>query len=382
MRIRSISLRAFRAHERLAVDFKPKVNVLYGPNGVGKTNVLEAIHYLCLSKSFLTSTDRFALRNKEPLFELEGAFTGRHRKSLDMRVCFHRRDGMRIFTNGALLERRLDLVGRLPVVSFAPGDISITAGPPLERRQFLNNILCQERPAYMEQLRRYRKILRQRNVMLTNARRRGIWSEGEMAAWNGVLVRHGSQLMARRAAFLAVFSDYMEQAYGHMSAIKEQPAVAYKASFKFPATPNQEAIEKAFHEKLELKAQQEREQCRTLVGPHRDDVRLSIDGLELRQFASQGQHRTVGIGIKLAQCFYLQDRLDEPPILLLDDVFDTLDTTRTEALISLLRSDVVGQSIITTAQEAAAKRIVDANDQSSQRVEVKKRARSAPSEPG
>lgn len=372
MRVHSLRLRSFRAHDDSRLEFAPKINLIHGPNGAGKTNILEAVHYLCLSKSFLTASDRLALRKEAPFFELTAAFGGRRRRAVEVRLHYDPKGGKHIFTNGARVERVADMVGMLPVVSFAPGDIAITAGAPAERRRFMDNILCQARPAYLEQLMRYRRVLRQRNEMLTTARRRRQKpAPAALASWDAALVEHGSRLIAARVEFLADFASFLQQAYQHLATIEERPAMTYRGIASLDADAGAESIRDAFRRRLSRVADRERTLGRTQVGPHRDEVRLTIDGFLLREYGSQGQHRTFGIAIKLAQYLYLQNRLEEEPILLLDDVFDSLDAVRAQAFLSLLQSDLIGQSLITAAQKETVSRFVPFADADHRRVQIR-----------
>jgi len=362
----------FRAHEASELTFDPGINLIYGPNGAGKTNILEAIHYLCLSKSFLTSNDRLVLQRGAPYFEIVGSFTGNHRRDLEIRFVYHRREGKRIFTNGAPLERVADLVGRIPLVSFAPGDIIITVGAPVERRRFINKILCQERPAYLAHISRYRRIMRQRNELLYKARRSNqVLGPEAIAPWDAQLILYGSKVIAMRMKFVMDFATFLEDAYRHLATIDEKPTMDYRGIAGLGPDGSEKEIAETFRQRLEKAAQSERQVGRTLVGPHRDDIRLAIDDLELRQYASQGQHRTFGIAIKLAQYLYLNDRLEEPPILLLDDVFDSLDDRRTWAILDLLQGDVFGQTLITAAGKEGLSRRVSFADAANGCVQIR-----------
>lgn len=360
MKIHWLRMQSFRAHTDTRLEFAPKLNLIYGPNGAGKTNILEAVHYLCLTKGFLTNTDLHALQKNAPFFQLTGAFGGTHRRAVEIRLTFDRRRRKQIFSNGARIERRADLVGMLPVVAFAPSDIAITAGAPTERRRFVNNILSQERPAYLTTLLRYRRVLSQRNRMLDQARRKRETPNAAMLdSWNASLVNLGSLLIKARSRFLADFAGFVTKAYQLLNAVTEEPAMTYKCAIAPPdAVDSQDQLHDLFHERLASRAQREQKVGRTLVGPHLDDIHLSIDGLALRDYGSQGQHRTFGIAIKLAQYQYLNSRLEESPILLLDDVFDSLDAKRARAILALLQSDELGQTLITAAEKQAISRFV------------------------
>ncbi len=351
MILRGLHLRSFRAHADTKLTLAGKVTLLHGPNGAGKTNLLEAMHYLCLSKSFLASSDRYALRKGDSFFEIEGEFEGERRPELRARLAYAPAEGKQIFVNGAPLERLADIVGTLPVVIFSPQDQAITAEGPRERRRFLNNVLSQGHRVYLDELVQYRRALRQRSELLKQFRRRraGASHEAVLQSWDNKLITLGAGIILRRLRFLDVFADHLAGAYAQVEQVSEQPAFEYETIADLPAGATRNRIEEVFEEQLERASHNERRRGTTLVGPQRDELVFKLDGLEVRRYASQGQHRTFGMALKLAQYFYLKEQLEESPILLLDDVFDNLDGGRTEAFIELLCGDLVGQSIITAA---------------------------------
>lgn len=354
MILTDLRLHDFRAHAETSVTFAPKVNLLVGPNGAGKTNVLEAIHYLCLSKSFIASQDAYVLRKGARFFEVEGAFAGEQRHHLRVRLVYVPEEGKRIFVNGAPLERLAQVVGLLPVVVFSPLDQAITAGGPEERRRFLNNVLSQARPVYLDDLLKYRRALKQRNVLLAEYRRRAEEPPAAlMDSWDAELVALGSRVIVRRLRFMEAFGGFLEDAYRRIEAVSERPTITYVTLDDLPADADEEAVAACFRRRMADVARGERRRGRTLVGPHRDELVFRLDDLEVRRYASHGQHRTFGMALKLAQYFYLRDRLDESPLLLLDDVFDNLDEKRAAGFLELLQSDAVGQSIITAPRPDA-----------------------------
>ncbi len=354
MILRSLRLLAFRAHAETTLPFASKVNLLHGPNGAGKTNILEAIHYLCLSKSFIASQDTYVLRKTCPFFEVEGVFEGEQRHELRVRLVYVPAEGKRLFVNGAPLERLAQIVGLLPVVVFSPEDQALTASGPDQRRRFLNNIMSQARPVYLDDLLKYRRTLRQRSALLAQYRRAPHTVQPSLlASWDAELVALGSRVMAARLRFLKEFAGFLEEAYRRIEAVAEKPTIEYVTVAPLDPDADEAAVAEAFRQRLERTARRERELGRTLIGPHRDELVFRLEDFEVRRYASQGQHRTFGMALKLAQYFYLYDRLEEAPILLLDDVFDTLDARRMEAFLALLQSDALGQSIITAARRAS-----------------------------
>lgn len=348
MILRSLRLQSFRAHGETCVAFAPKVNLLFGPNGAGKTNVLEAIHYLCLTKSFLSSKDTVVLRKGGPYFEVEGHFEGERRPRLEVRLVYVPGEGKKVFINGAPLDRLADVVGQLPVVAFSPEDYVLTAGGPDERRRFVNNILSQARPVYMDDLMKYQRARRQRNELLRQYRRRRTPPPTEVLdSWTQELVALGSRVVAGRQRFVKAFAGYLEEAYAQIEAVTEKPSLAYQTIGNLPPEADAEAAAAVFREALARTARREQERGRTLVGPQRDELVFRLGDLPVRDYGSQGQHRTFGMALKLAQYFYLRDQVEEKPLLLLDDAFGKLDEGRARAFLALLQSDVVGQSFLT-----------------------------------
>ena len=351
MILHTLRLRSFRAHAESELDLAPSINLLYGPNGAGKTNVLEAVHYLCLTKSFTATRDRYAVRKGAPYFEVEGTVAHVREEPVTVRLAYVPSEGKKIFVNGVELDRLADIVGTLPVVVFSPEDYDLTAGGPSERRQFMNNILSQARPVYMDDLMTYRRARRQRNEVLRDYRTRPDPPPTELLEpWTEKLVTLGSRIVHRRQQFLQDFGDDLEEAYRRIEAVAERPTLEYDtiADLDPGATPDD--VADAFRAALDRKRDQERDRGTTLAGPQRDELIFRLDDLEVRRYGSQGQHRTFAMALKLAQYFYLQARSDTEPLLLLDDAFGKLDADRTEVFLDLLRSDAVGQSLITATR--------------------------------
>ncbi len=360
MILRTLHLRSFRAHAETELECAPSVNLLYGPNGVGKTNVLEAVHYLCLTKSFTASRDRYAVRKEAPYFEIEGTVTGVRQTPMEVRLAYVPGEGKKMFVNGAALDRLADIVGVLPVVIFSPEDADLTAGGPSERRRFVNNILSQARPVYMDDLMKYRRARRQRNEVLRSYKKRPDPPPKELIEpWTEELVTLGSRVIHRRQQFLQTFTEYLTDAYDRIDAVAERPTIEYDTIDDLPPDATVEDVEAIFRDALDRKTGQERDRGTTLVGPQRDELIFRLDDLEVRRYGSQGQHRTFAMALKLAQYFYLNDRSDTTPLLLLDDAFAELDARRTEVFLDLLCSDAVGQTLVTATSRELFDEAVD-----------------------
>ncbi len=374
MILRSLRLRSFRAHAETELALAPSVNLLYGPNGAGKTNVLEAVHYLCLTKSFTAARDKYAVRKDAPYFEIEGTVEGVRQTPIEVRLAYVPGEGKSLFVNGAELDRLADIVGVLPVVIFSPEDYELTAGGPSERRRFVNNILSQARPVYMDDLMKYQRARRQRNEVLRSYKKRPDPPPPELIEpWTEELISLGSRVVYRRQQFLQDFGEYLTKAYERIDAVAERPSIEYDTIADLPEEATMETIEEAFHAALDRKQGQERDRGTTLVGPQRDELIFRLDDLKVRRYGSQGQHRTFAMALKLAQYFYLDDRSDTRPLLLLDDAFGKLDAERTDVFLDLLRSDAIGQSLITATNRSPFERVLDFDDDAHRALAVERK---------
>ncbi len=353
MVINALRLRSFRVHERTDCSFAPKVNLLFGPNGAGKTNILEAVHYACLSKGFVTSSDRYIVRKGAAHVEVEATFSRDEGRDLRVRLVYVPGQGKQLFVNSAPLERLSEIVGQLPVVVYSPQDHVLTAGGPDERRRFVDNILSQARPAYLDTLLKFRRVLKQRNRLLGRYQEsRSGPPSAALEPWTEELIQMGSRIVAVRAAFSEEFTTFLDRAYKEIEAVVERPTLQYETVGRVKGASEDE-IAGIYREQLEAEADKERRRGLTLVGPHRDELVFRLNGLLVRRYASQGQHRTFGMAMKLAKYFYLHDHTGEYPLLLLDDVFDHLDRKRSNAFLELLQSDRIGQTLITATDRAS-----------------------------
>jgi DNA replication and repair protein RecF len=351
MILNTIRLKNFRFHEETELSFSRGVNLICGPNGIGKTNVLEAIHFLALTKGFVMASDHVLLRRGESFFELVGEFAGDRRKRVSVRVAYAGVAAKKLFVNGSEVERKTSHVGEIPVVLLCPQDAALTAGPPVERRRFLDNIISQSSAAYLKDLLRYRRALRQRNELLGRIRRRR--TDGASAVlepWTNELVETGSRIVTARMRFCSEFGLKLSAAHERLGDVVERPDLAYRTFDGLPEEADIAGVREAMRQALERVGDGERKRGVTLVGPHRDDLDFTLDGLDVRRYASQGQHRTFGVALKLAQYRYLLDVTGETPIMLLDDVFDNLDGTRIALFLDILREEGMGQTIITAAR--------------------------------
>lgn len=347
MRITQLELTNFRNHKQVEVDWASHLNVITGPNGAGKTNLIDAIHYLCMSRSFVTSSDMYVVHHDESAFRIHGHFEGLIRASFGVSCTYSRGDGKKIYVNDSPLDRLSDLIGMVPVVVLSPEDKKLTSEGPSERRSFLDSFISQLSSSYLSDLMDYRRVLKQRNRLLTDMAYNNL-PESYLEPWNRQLVDLGARIVAKRTGILNRYAAFLQEAYKRMSGINHVPGFEYK-TFCEPTT-DAEAIAKEFSRRLEETAPREREVQYTTVGPHRDDITFYLDDFELRKYGSQGQHRLFAISMKLAQLFFFSEELEDLPILLLDDVFGDLDPHKIEVLLTML-SEHEGQTFITSAND-------------------------------
>jgi DNA replication and repair protein RecF len=351
MIVTQLHLQHFRNHSDRQITWSPRINIITGPNGAGKTNLIDAIHYLCMSRSFVATSDQYVLQSGEKIFRITGLFEGSIRtKPFEIRCEYGRGEGKKIFVNDSPLERLSELIGRVPVVVLSPDDKRLTSEGPAERRTFLDSFVSQLSASYLRNLIDYRRILRQRNALLSDQRT----SHGALLAllepWNEQLARTGSRIIHRRHQTLLLFDRFLKEQYDTIAGIGHRPSFVYK-SIADPLPSTEDDLYTLILYRLREGFDKERERQQTTVGPHRDDIIFFLDDMELRKFGSQGQHRLFALALKLAQRAYYESELEDLPILLLDDVFGDLDPSKTDVLMHSLLSRQ-GQTFITAANRS------------------------------
>ncbi len=347
MRLITLKIQHFRNHQGSYFEFGEGANILLGDNGHGKTNVLEAISYLCLTKSFYATNDLLAVAVGSDLFEVEGTFQSDREKESRVRVAYQASTGEKLVTvNKQRIEPLSSIIGKFPIVISSPEHSSITAGGPLERRRFVDLVISQASVAYFQSLIEYRRVLKQRNKVLLDGRLYKRQIGQEIIPWNDQLVVQGSSLMTKRNQFVDEFQNCIVDAYHKLVTDDETPSIVYQPSVPCETGDGQEAIARAFRDAIEKAEPEEQRVGTTLVGPHRDEFVFAINNFELRKFASQGQHKTFLVALKIGEFYYLGERCKETPLMLLDDVFSELDEHRAKRLLDFV-SDV-SQTFITS----------------------------------
>lgn len=346
MRVTTIRVRNFRNHADSELACADLLNVILGDNGQGKTNLLEAVSYVCLTKSFFGATDTVILKIGEPAFEAGAEIMSDSGLRYSVAGSYRNGNGGKTYSiNSGAVDSLADVIGMFPVVVLAPEHKEITAGNPSERRRFLDMLISQSSRGYLEDLLEYRRVLKQRNKILLDARIARTDCSRLLEPWDEALARRGVKLTAKRASFVTEFSPYMTSAYAEIAGADEAPGLRYEPSIP----PSESDAESACREALLRQRQEDRRIGSTQSGPHRDELKLTINELDVRRYASQGQHKTFLLALKVAEFHFLKEHTAETPVLLLDDVFGELDASRAHAMLELLPS--LGQTFITATGE-------------------------------
>ncbi|MGB0346857.1 MAG: DNA replication/repair protein RecF [Balneolaceae bacterium] len=367
MQITSLSVQNFRNHQQNNVEWLPHLNVITGPNGAGKTSLIDAIHYLCMSRSFVSSSDQYVVHQGESYFMLKGHFEGNIRSEFEVGCSYSRGEGKKIFVNDGPLDRLSDLIGMVPVVVLSPDDKKLTREGPAERRAFLDSFISQLSKEYLRNLLEYRKIRKQRNSLLQQYSGAPHILEMYLEPWNKQLVEKGSKIIAKRYEILQKFKEYLAKDYAMISGMNLTTELEYKTFCD--ASQSVEGIEQQYFDQLASLNEREIEREQTLVGPHRDEITFYLGDRELRQYGSQGQHRLFALSLKLAQLHFYSDELDDLPIFMLDDVFGDLDPHKTGILLNALQIHP-GQVFITAANPVPFEEFINFDGERNQLLKI------------
>lgn len=347
MFIENIRLRNFRNHADSYLECGEKANIILGDNGEGKTNLLEAVSYISLTKSFYASNDSVIVNIGETIFQIEANMVSDNGIKTKIHIGYDLTTGEKVYSiNNRRIEKFSSVIGKFPIVFLSPENSNITFGGPAERRKFLDLVLSQSNQMYFDDLSEYRKVVRHRNKVLSDAKFIKSDPSALLEPWNEQLIRFGTRIMVKRRNFINEFQEYIFSSYKKLVDLREAPSMDYEPSFKTGNSENDEMIFENFKTEIERKNKEELRLGSTLVGPHRDEISFKINGLELRKYASQGQHKTFFVALKIGEFFYLKERCRENPILLLDDVFSELDDNRAQQMLLLIEN--LNQTFITS----------------------------------
>ena len=332
MFIESLQLINFRNYESLDINFDRGTNILYGDNAQGKTNILEAVYLCGTGRSHRGSRDKEMIR-----FEEKEAHIRLHIKKdkmssrIDMHLKKSRTKGVAI--NGIPIHKARELLGIINLVFFSPEDLNIIKNGPSERRKFIDLELCQLEKMYISDLSSYNKVLNQRNKLLKDIYFKPSLEE-TLDMWDEQLLEHGKRIISKRRVFIEELNSIIKEIHGNLTGGRESIEIFYE--------PN--TSEDDFSEKLKSARNKDLKMKTTGTGPHRDDLCVMVDGIDIRKYGSQGQQRTAALSIKLSEIYLVKKRTGDTPVLLLDDVLSELDSSRQNDLMNSIH-DI--QTVIT-----------------------------------
>jgi len=353
MHLEKITLVNFKNFESQSFDFEAKINCFVGNNGVGKTNVLDAIYYLSFAKSYFNSVATQNIRHSEDFFMIEGSYQMDDR--VDIVVCSLKRGHKKVIKrNGKAYEKFSDHIGYLPLVIISPADRDLIIEGSETRRKFIDNVISQSDKGYLQTLINYSKVLAQRNSLLKYFAANRTFDALNLKVYNEQLNVYGTEIYNKRKLFLEDFIPIFKQRYESISNSKEKVNLVYKTQL----------ADNSLLDLFEQSVEKDRVLQYTTVGTHKDDLSFEIDGYPVKKFGSQGQQKSYLVALKLAQFDFIRKQIQVKPILLLDDIFDKLDDSRVEQIINLVNNDEFGQLFISDTHKERTEEVVRKTNQS------------------
>jgi len=333
------------------MEFSPKINSLVGNNGVGKTNILDAIHYLSLTKSFFNNIDSVNIRHGEDYFIINGTFM-RNDEEDQIYCAFQKQKQKVLKKNSKEYQKLSDHVGKYPVVMISPADNALISEGSEERRRFLNKIISQYNPEYLDSVLKYSKALQNRNRLLKDFKASGKFDNDALTIWDSQLVKYGTYVYHEREQLVNELIPVFQENYSMISSGKENVKLSYRSHLS----------EGDFAEALVNSVAKDRFLEYTTIGIHKDDLLLEMNGHSVKSLGSQGQQKSYLVALKLAKFEYIRQKSGISPILLLDDIFDKFDAGRVEQIIRLVGNHRFGQIFMTDTHQSRLHEILSSHN--------------------
>lgn len=344
MYLKTLELHNFRNYADLVVEFGSGINVLLGENAQGKTNLLESIYFLALTRSHRTNSDRDLISWKTKAARVSGSVQKEHTVTpLEINLSSK---GKNAKVNHLEQSRLSQYVGQLNVILFAPEDLSIVKGSPAVRRKFIDMEFGQMSSKYLYNSAQYRSVLKQRNQYIKQLQFNPKGDQVYLDVLSNQLAAHGAEIIFQRIQFLKKLEKWSQEVHKEISQGKEKLSFQYVSPISSDQADTTEKIYAALQALFQKQREKELQQGKTLVGPHLDDVRFMVNDKNVSTFGSQGQQRTTALSVKLAEIDLMKEETGEYPVLLLDDVLSELDDSRQTHLLTAIQNKV--QTFITT----------------------------------
>ncbi len=341
MHIEQLSLVDFKNYREASVEFSEKFNCIAGNNGVGKTNLLDAIYYLSFCKSFFNSIDTQNIRGEEPFFLIQGNYRDDKGSAQEIYCGLKRGEKKSFRINKKEYDRLSDHIGTIPLVIVSPEDHELIKGGSELRRKFLDGIIAQYDKQYLDELLQYNRILQQRNTLLKSFVERRYFDQTAIDIYNEQMVRSGNYLFRKRLELFNSFNIFFNEFYHFLSGGEESVAMIYQT--RLTEMPFEQLLNESRDKDLQLQF--------TSTGVHKDDLEFLVNGHSAKKFASQGQQKSLLLALKLAQYEFVFREKKVKPILLLDDIYDKLDEGRLTRLLEMVGEERFGQVFITDTHQ-------------------------------
>ena len=347
MYLKQLKLNNFKNHPEVALDFSPKINCFVGDNGVGKTNILDAIYYLSFCKSYFNPIDSQNIRHEEDFFAIHGQYD-KNGETTDAVSCRLKRNQKKKFKrNQKEYDRLADHIGLYPLVMVSPYDRDLINDGSELRRKYIDSVISQFDRTYLDNLVNYNKALAQRNYLLKKFAENHSFDKATLEIWDEQMIKLGAAIYEERRKFLEAFTPIFQQYFEFISGGHEKVSITYASQLHdYP-----------MRQLMDMALEKDRAVRYSTAGIHKDDLLFQIDGHPIKKFGSQGQQKSFVIAVKLAQFDYTKELKSFKPILLFDDIFDKLDENRVAQLIKLVSENNFGQVFITDTQRERIEKV-------------------------
>ncbi len=315
----NVQLTNFRNYKNLNIDFEKNINILYGNNAQGKTNIIEALYISGMGRSFRGKYDKEIIKIGEKNSYIQTFY---NKEDVNTKISMYIEDKKRAAINGVPINRLGELIGNLLIVCFSPEDLNIIKEGPAVRRKFIDMELCQLNKVYYYELKQYNKVLKQRNMLLKKIKYNSSLKD-TLSVWNEKMVFHGNKIIKYRQDFIKKINIIANEIHKEITGNGEQLKIKYVQNVK----------EEEFLSKLEKNVNKDIEKGMSSIGIQKDDILFFINDYDVKSYGSQGQQRTVALSLKLAEVKLIEEEKNETPILLLDDVFSELDKKRQQFVL-------------------------------------------------
>jgi len=338
MFLKSLHIVNYKNYEECHLSFSPRLNIFTGPNGSGKTNLLDSIYFLCLTKSTSPGSDNLVIRHNEEYMMIQGTMH-KNDKKLNLHAGI-KKGQKKVFTlNKKVYEKISEHIGQFPAVIITPYDTDLVREGSEERRRFFDTVLSQTDSEYLQNLLKYNKVLKHRNALLKEFALKNYTDKDLLSSYDIQLLSLGKKIYYKRKEAMASINPIFYKYYQEVAGTSEQVMLEYESDF----------MHENYQEEFARARQKDIVLQRTTKGIHKDDFHFGLSGHPLKQIGSQGQQKSFVIALKLSQYEYIKENSGIDPILLLDDIFDKLDQSRIQKLIHMIEGNCFGQVFITEA---------------------------------